>query len=259
MSADLHQQVERQGPYKLLVVEDEHHLSMGLKMNFELEGYLVDVAATARDAIRALATSEPHDLIVLDVMLPDLSGIELCRKLRHAGNHTPIIMLTARRATDDRVEGLEAGADDYMLKPFELSELLARVKGLLRRRRWERGTWRPVEAAASLTFGRAAINFDTYEATVAGAPLKLTRLEVDLLRYFAKHAGRVISREELLTNVWEVSHQLNTRSVDNFIVRLRRHFEVDPANPQHFISVRGAGYRFDLGAVAGRGGSSRAS
>lgn len=247
---------------RLLVVEDERHLALGLKMNFELEGFSVDLASNGRDAIRALASPHPHDLILLDVMLPDMSGIDLCQRIRDAGNRTPILMLTARRATDDRVRGLEAGADDYLLKPFELSELLARVHSLLRRRRWDRVEARsestpPHGTQSVLRLGRAEINFDTHEArllsTSPDSPppqtLRLTRLEIDLLKYFAQNAGRVISREELLSNVWEVSQQLNTRSVDNFIVRLRRYFEPNPVEPIFFLSVRGSGYRFEPAGV----------
>lgn len=231
---------------RLLIVEDERHLAVGLKMNFELEGYAVDIAGAAREASYALVRPEPYAAIVLDVMLPDFDGFELCRRLRDAGNYTPVIMLTARSAAEDRVRGLEAGADDYLVKPFALEELLARVRSLLRRRAWEQGPDTPVlhEHGVALRFGRAHVDFDTCIATVDSAPVRLTKLELDLVRYFSAHAGRVLSRKELIENVWKLAHHPHSRTVDNFVARLRKHFEVDPARPAHFVSVRGAGYKF---------------
>ncbi len=226
---------------RLLVVEDEEHLASALKLNLELEGYQVDVARTAREAGALLVAAAPFDGIVLDVMLPDGDGFELCRKLRGAGNLTPILMLTARSGGEDRVRGLDAGADDYLGKPFALDELLARIRSLLRRRRWD---GRGEEHEPTLTFGRVRVNFDTHEATVADEPVKLTTLELDLLRYFARNPGRVIPRDELLEQVWKLRNYPNTRTVDNFIVRLRKHFEPDPEKPVHFVSHRGAGYKF---------------
>ncbi len=227
---------------RLLVVEDEAHLAAGLKMNFELEGYRVDVARTAREAAHALVRPEAYSLILLDVMLPDLDGFELCRRLRLAGNRVPVIMLTARSDPHDRVRGLEAGADDYLGKPFDLTELLARVRSHLRRQQWMRAP--SAEPSNVLRFGGALIDFDTYSASMSGEEVKLTRLEFDLVRYFADNAGRVVERGELLENVWKLRNHPNTRTVDNFVARLRKHFEDDPANPRHFVSVRGAGYKF---------------
>ena len=220
---------------RLLVVEDEAHLAAGLKLNLELDGYEVDVASNAREAAEKLVGLAGYDVIVLDVMLPDINGFELCRRIRESGNYVPVIMLTARSAPEDRVMGLEAGADDYMVKPFELGELLARVRSLLRRRT------RPTNL---LLFGKAKVDFDTHDVFVDGEPAKLTQLEIDLLRYFATNAGRVLSRDELLEKVWKLRNYSNTRTVDNFISRLRRHFEVDPQEPVYFVSVRGAGYKF---------------
>ena len=228
---------------RLLVVEDEAHLAAGLKLNLELEGYAVEVAGNARDAGGCLLQHEAYDAIVLDVMLPDLDGFELCRRIREAGNYVPVIMLTARSSAEDRVAGLEAGADDYLVKPFELGELLARVRSVLRRRAWENGGARS-RSTAVLEFGKAKVDFETHEALVDGAPVKLTQLEIDLLRYFSEHPGRVLSREELLEKVWRLRNYPNTRTVDNFLSRLRRRFEEDPQRPRHFVSVRGAGYRF---------------
>lgn len=229
--------------HRLLVVEDEAHLAAALKLNLELEGYTVDVAATAREAAERLLKQDAYDAIVLDVQLPDVDGFELCRKLRGSGNYTPVIMLTARGAAEDRVHGLEVGADDYLVKPFELDELLARVRSLLRRRQWER-TEDAVARQNRVTFGRATIDFESHEVEVEGEPLKMTRLELDVVRYFIENPGRVISREELLEQVWKLRSHSSARTVDNFISRLRRHFEPDPRRPRHFLSVRGAGYKF---------------
>lgn len=228
---------------RLLVIEDEDHLAAGLKLNLELEGYRVDVAANAKEAGQRLLDPAGYDAIVLDVMLPDVNGFDLCKKLREAGNFVPVIMLTARSAPEDRVRGLEVGADDYMVKPFELGELLARVRSVLRRQRWEQVSGNHGKAH-TLSFGEAQINFDTHEVTVAGSQVQLTQLELDLLRYFAENAGRVLSRTELLERVWKLRNYGNTRTVDNFISRLRRRFETDPSAPTHFLSVRGAGYKF---------------
>ena len=229
---------------RLLVVEDERHLATGLKLNFEFEGYAVELAGTAREAMRKLAAQEPFSLIVLDVSLPDTDGFELCRRLRKAGDHTPVIMLTARNRAVDRVEGLTSGADDYLTKPFELDELMARVDSLLRRRRWEReaSTRTPT---STYRFANVVIDFDRHEVRVGERAIDLTQLELDLLRYFARNPGRVIRRGELLEKVWKLRNYPNTRTVDNFVLRLRRHFEPEPARPEHFLSVRGAGYKFN--------------
>jgi len=228
----------------LLVVDDEKHLAAGLKLNFELEGHSVDVASTGREAAQLLLEAEPYDAIILDVMLPDTSGFSLCKRLRDAGNFTPVLMLTAMGTADDRVAGLEAGADDYLAKPFNLSELLARVRSLLRRQDWER-TQSAESTSGVYSFGAARIDFDRREATAAGVEVKLTRLEFELLRYFADNPERVLSRQELQEKVWKLANYPNSRMVDNFMMRLRRHFEPDPRSPIHFVSVRGAGYRFN--------------
>lgn len=228
---------------RLLIVEDERHLAAGLKLNFEFEGFEVDTASTSREAAALLARAEAYSAIVLDVSLPDTDGFTFCRRLRRSGNLTPVIMLTARNLAQDRVEGLEAGADDYLCKPFELDELMARVRSLLRRQAWAAARLNPPSASV-LRFGRATIDFERHEVVVAGETLRLTHLELDLLAYFARNPGRVISREELLEEVWKLRNYPNTRTVDNFVLRLRRHFEPDPANPIHFLSIRGAGYKF---------------
>jgi DNA-binding response OmpR family regulator len=228
----------------VLVVEDESHLATGLRLNLELDGYRVFIARSVREATAQLLQPVPINLILLDVMLPDGDGYSFCKQLRDAGQYMPVIMLTARSAAEERVRGLDSGADDYMPKPFELPELLARVRSALRRSGWRQAD-APAEATRGvLRFGEAVINFDTHEATAFGKPVRLTQLELDLVHYFAQHPGRVLSREELLERVWNLRNAPNTRSVDNFIVRLRKYFEPLPDKPVHFVSHRGAGYRF---------------
>jgi DNA-binding response OmpR family regulator len=228
----------------ILVVEDEAHLAAGLKLNLELDGYRAVIARSVREATAQLVEAAPIDLILLDVMLPDGDGYSFCKQLRDAGQYMPVIMLTARSAAEERVRGLDSGADDYMPKPFVLPELLARLRSALRRSGWKQSD-APLEAVrGTLDFGSAHINFDTHEATASGAPVRLTQLELDLIYYFSQHPGRVLSREELLERVWKLRNAPNTRSVDNFIVRLRRYFEPLPDKPVHFLAHRGAGYRF---------------
>jgi DNA-binding response OmpR family regulator len=225
---------------RLLLVEDEQHLAAGLKLNFELEGYDIEIAGTAREAGRLLGQPGSFDVVLLDVMLPDSDGFTICREMRANGNYTPVLMLTARGQPNDRVEGLEAGADDYLPKPFELDELLARVRSLLRRQAWQQQP----ELDTLYRFGRAEIDFDRHEARVGGEPIVTTSLELSLLRYFAENPERVLSRAELLEQVWNLQNYPNTRTVDNFVMRLRRHFEADSSRPVYFRSVRGAGYKF---------------
>ena len=228
---------------RLLLVEDEQHLAAGIKLNLELEGYSVDIASSGRDAANKMLNAGRYAAIILDFMLPDIDGFTLCQKLRDAGDLTPVLMLTARDSVDDRVEGLNVGADDYVTKPFELSELLARVRSLLRRRSWEQGKNGEREAGP-LRLGNATIDFDTHKVDVDGKEVQLTKLELDLLRYFAENPGRVLSRVELQEKVWKLQNYPNRRMVDNFIMRLRRHFEADSKKPRYFVSVRGAGYKF---------------
>lgn len=227
---------------RILVVEDEAHLAVGLKLNLQLEGFLVDVASTAREAGQHLLHPENYQLIILDIMLPDLDGFSLCRQLRDAGNFTPLFMLTARSSAEDRVTGLEAGADDYIVKPFDLSELLARIRSALRRNAWNRRA--PESSGQSIQFGQVTLHLDTHQASREGKLIELTKLEFDLLYYFIQNPNRVISRGELLEKVWRLKNYPNARTVDNFIARLRKYFEQDPQNPEHFLSVRGTGYRF---------------
>ena len=229
---------------RIRVIEDESHLAAGLKLNLELDGFAVDIAETARRAAQFLVRPHAYGAIVLDVMLPDLDGFEFCTKLRASGNYTPVIMLTARRSPLDRVRGLEAGADDYLTKPFELSELLARIRSLLRRQQWQGSARDNGRDAATLQFGAVRVDFDSHEVSVDGKPLSLTQLEFALLQYFAEHPDQVLSRDELLENVWQLRNYPNTRTVDNFVLRLRKYFEPDASRPVHFVSVRGLGDRF---------------
>lgn len=229
---------------RVLVIEDEAHLAAGLKLNLELEGYRVANARTIREAAAQLVQSPAIDLIVLDIMLPDGDGFTFCKQLREAGNYVPVIMLTARGGAEDRVRGLDTGADDYLAKPFELPELLARVRSALRRRDWQHRDTGGEPGRGALSFGSVRINFDTHEVTAFDKPVRLTQLELDLLHYFAQHPGRVLTREELLEQVWQLHNSPNTRSVDNFIVRLRKYFEPHPDKPVFFVSHRGAGYKF---------------
>lgn len=229
---------------RILIVEDEPHIAAGLKLNLELEDFEAEVAGTARQASQMLVSSRGFDIIILDIMLPDMDGFEFCRRLRASGNLTPVIMLTARNESSDRIHGLEVGADDYLTKPFEIDELLARIRSMLRRMGWAQSTEPLVDAASRLNFGDVDIDFETHEVRVRDELVELTRLELDLIRYFADNAGRVIPRDELLAEVWGLRNYPNTRTVDNFIVRLRRYFEPDPKNPRHFLSIRGSGYKF---------------
>jgi two-component system OmpR family response regulator len=232
--------------HKLLVVEDEEHLAFALEFNLKEEGFQVEVAPNLNRARAAL--SADTQLVILDVMLPDGSGFDFCKQLRQEGNRIPILFLTAKGSLEDIVNGLESGGDDYMIKPFALQELIGRVTAMLRRREWD-GRGQPVSSSAETAehvfrFDGHSIDFQTREAFAAGTRVNLTDLEFRIFRYFIDNHNRVIGREELLSNVWEVSPETNTRTVDVFVARLRRMFERDPSHPQYFVTVRGAGYRF---------------
>jgi two-component system OmpR family response regulator len=229
----------------ILVVEDEEHLAIGIKYNFEAEGYRVTTVGDGASALK-LFDEQPDgiDLVVLDLMLPGMSGYAVCEALREAGNNVPILMLSARTLAEDRIRGFDVGTDQYMEKPFDLDELLSRARNLLHRRPRASVPAPSKPASETYEFGSAKINFDTYEVTAEGQPLRLTFMEMKLLQYFIEHEGSVVTRGELLESVWGLSTSITTRTVDNFIVRLRKYFEKDPARPKHFLSVRGAGHRF---------------
>ncbi len=230
----------------ILVVEDEEHLATGIKYNLVAEGYRVSTAGDGPSALKILeANREDVDLVILDLMLPGMSGYAVCEALRAFDVDTPVLILTARTLTEDRTRGFDAGANQYLTKPFDLDEFLSRVKNLLtfhnRRQRQER---RPSGGPSVFEFAGAKVNFDTFEVTVGGEPARLTQLEMTLLRYFVENEGRVVPRRELLENVWGMPGTLNTRAPDQFIRRLRKTFEPDPAQPRHFLTIRDAGYRF---------------
>lgn len=232
---------------KLLLVEDEDHIANGLKFNLELEGHEVKWLRDGGAARQVLIDErQPFDLIILDIMLPELSGLDLCRALRKVGDFTPVLMLTAKQYDKDKVVGLQMGADDYVTKPFNLEELLARVEGLLRRQRWDeaRQGAAPAEDSDVLTFRDVTIDFAAHEARVGDQDVKLTAIEMTLMKVFKENAGRVLTREELLEKAWHTDAPLTTRTVDNFVMRLRKLFEKDPAHPEHLLSVRGKGYKF---------------
>ena len=233
---------------RILIVEDEQHIADGLAFNLRADGH---VATVARDGERALELllreSEPFDAVILDVMLPGKDGFVVASEVRAAGQYVPILMLTARSRPEDVLRGFEAGADDYLPKPFELAILMARVNGLLRRRRWnEQGTGgTPAAAADTFSFGSRTIDFGTMEIRADGRTFRLTQMEVDLLRYLVRNSARVVSRREILENVWGLHEDTDTRAIDNFIVRLRRYLEDRPALPRFLQTVRGVGYRFE--------------
>ncbi len=230
---------------RIVVVEDEQHLAFGIKYNLEAEGYDVTVVGDGPSALK-LFEDNPQcaDLLILDLMLPGMSGYAVCEALREKGNDLPVLMLSARTLVEDRVRGYDVGADQYLQKPFELEELLSMTRNLLARRA-KSGPRPEAKVVGSVyEFGRAHINFDTFNVEVAGEQLRLTHTEMKLLRYFAENEGSVVTRAELLEHVWGLSHMPTTRTVDNFIVNLRKYFEEDPSQPRHFLSVRGAGYRF---------------
>ncbi|HEX4954004.1 MAG TPA: response regulator transcription factor [Thermoanaerobaculia bacterium] len=230
---------------RILVVEDEEALAQGLVTNLELKGYEVELARDGNQAL-ALATSRRYDLILLDVRLPGMDGFEVCQRLRLESNLTPILMLTARAQPDDVVHGLKLGADDYVVKPFDLAQLLARVEGLLRRQGWSQaqGSDAAAPPKSRFEFGDYWVDFETWEAKTRTGVVELSNKEISVMRIFAARPGQVITRRELLAEVWELPNHPNTRVVDNVIVSLRRAFEANSWRPQHIHSVRGVGYRF---------------
>jgi two-component system, OmpR family, alkaline phosphatase synthesis response regulator PhoP len=227
-------------PQRVLIVEDEQHLAEGLRFNLEAEGYVVEVVDNGEGAVERLLSGGDarFDLVVLDVMLPGKDGFAVVTELREAKQFVPVLMLTARGRPEDVLKGFAAGADDYLPKPTELAILLARVRGLLRRTEWLR---RPPDR---YTFAGRTIDFDTLELRVGARQLRLTLMEANLLRYLIAREGTAVSRKAMLEEVWGLREDTDTRAIDNFIVRLRRHIEADPARPKHLLTVRGVGYRF---------------
>jgi DNA-binding response OmpR family regulator len=223
----------------ILLVEDEANIAQALLFNLELEGYRVTHAATGAAALVNFA-GERCDLVILDLMLPDSHGIDICRQMRRQDKRLPILILTALGEEQHRVDGLHAGADDYLTKPFSLGEFLLRVKGMLRRSQW----YRPPQTGETAVFGANRVNLAELAAETPRGAVTLTELEGRMLAAFLAAEGRVLSRSELLEQVWGMAADTETRTLDNFVVRLRKHFETDPANPRHFQTVRGRGYRF---------------
>lgn len=240
---------------RILVVEDEEALADGIVFNLERKHYRVDLARDGRAALEYLAGTR-YDLVLLDVRLPEVDGFEVCQQLRRDGNFVPVLMLTARSQPDDIVYGLKLGADDYVTKPFDLAELLARIEGLLRRQVWLRDDHaqrEEVGAAASpgessspdrVAFGAFWVDFRTWQAQTRQGVVELSKKELTAMKLFLSRPNQVISRRELLAEVWELPNHPNTRVVDNVIVSLRRAFEDDAAEPRHILNVRGVGYRF---------------
>ncbi|MGI9073956.1 MAG: response regulator transcription factor [Bryobacteraceae bacterium] len=237
---------------RVLVVEDEQHLADGLRFNLEAEGYQVQIVETGEEALQRLRQENAgFDVLVLDVMLPGQDGFAVISELRRVGQFIPTLMLTARGHPDDILRGFAAGADDYLTKPFELSILIARIRGLLRRREWLEGSSNHVapvgQTKDAFTFGGNAdktVNFDRLELWVGDQVFRLTLMEANVLRYLIKHEGEPVSRKTMLDQVWGLRDDTDTRPIDNFIVRLRRYIEDDPTRPRHLLTVRGVGYRF---------------
>ena len=227
----------------LLIVEDEQHLADGLQFNLEAEGYDVVIAPDGETGLEQLRNNrQGFDAVILDCMLPGIDGFAVASELRHTGVFVPILMLTARGRPEDVLRGFEAGADDYLPKPFELSILLARLNGLLRRREWmSRAMPKPEHV---FTFAGRTIDFEALELRTSDAVIRLTTMEGQLLRYLIQNAGKPVSRQSMLSDVWGLREDTDTRAIDNFIVRLRRYIEDDPSNPRHLLTVRGVGYRF---------------
>ncbi len=230
----------------ILVVEDEEHLAAGIKYNLLAEGYRVTTVGDGPSALNILREKPGEvDLVILDLMLPGMSGYAVCEALRAFDMDTPVLILTARTLTEDRTRGFDSGANQYLTKPFDLDEFLSRIKNLFcfHSRQQQQRRKQPGDRPR-FEFADAKVNFETFEATVRGEPVRLTQLEMTLLRYFVDNEGRVIPRGELLENVWGMPGTINTRAPDQFIRRLRKTFEPDPSQPRHFLTIRDAGYRF---------------
>lgn len=237
---------------RILIVEDEQHLAQGLRFNLEAEGYQVHLVETGEDALELLkAEHAAFDLLLLDVMLPGKNGFAVMTEMRTSGQFVPTLMLTARGHSDDILRGFAAGADDYLTKPFDLAILIARIRGLLRRREWLQSSNQqaaaPPQPGESFTFGGKrdkTVNFDLLELSVGDQVYPLTLMEANLLRFFIQYEGKAVSRKSMLEEVWGLKEDTDTRPIDNFVVRLRRYIEEDPTHPRHLLTVRGIGYRF---------------
>src|SRR6201998_90364 len=241
---------------RVLVVEDEAHLAQGLRFNLQAEGYSAEVVGDGETATdRLLSKKEDFDAVLLDIMLPGKDGFSVVSELRAARNYVPVLMLTARGRPEDVLQGFASGADDYLAKPFDLSILLARLQGLLRRSEWmhaEAGkdrTGRQADAASvgdfgTFSFAGKTIDFGALELRSNDSTIHLPLMEAELLRHLVRNDGRIVSRKQILEEVWGLHEDTDTRAIDNFVVRLRRDIEGDPGHPRHLLTVRGVGYRF---------------
>jgi len=226
----------------ILIVEDEAALGEGLRFNFEREGYSVILAANGPAALSALEVAEPPiDLVVMDLMLPGMSGYEICKAIRQRDATLPILVLSARRQSEDKAYAFDCGADQYMTKPFDLAELLSRVKNLLARQRRKPAAAAPPQA---FRFENVTVDPRRFQIRVGDESTELTAMELQLLRYFIENEGVVLTRQQILRDVWEAGSQVGPRTIDNFVMRLRKLIEPDPGQPRYLLSVRGAGYRF---------------
>jgi DNA-binding response OmpR family regulator len=230
---------------RVLVVDDDRAIRESLARALQLDGYDVQMAPDGAAALAAIRAARP-DVAIVDVMMPNIDGLTLCRVLRAEKDRLPILMLTARTETADRVAGLDAGADDYLPKPFELAILLARIKGLLRRHRWnEQGSAPAPESQPDVyTFAGRTLDFSAMEVRAKGHSYRLTQMECELLRYLVRNAGHAVSRRTILEQVWGLHEDTDTRAIDNFVVRLRRYLEDRPSSPNFLLTVRGVGYKF---------------
>jgi DNA-binding response OmpR family regulator len=226
---------------RILVVEDESHIADGLRFNLEVEGHSVAVTENGEQALELLEQQEHFDLMVLDVMLPGKDGFTVARELREKNNFIPVLMLTARGRPEDVLRGFEAGADDYLPKPFNLDILIARIGGLLRRKKWLQSA-QPV--ADEFSFAGKIADFEKLQLRNGKQTFQLTLMEAELLRYLIRNSGRPVSRKQILEQVWGLKEDTDTRAIDNFIVRLRRYIENEPSRPKHLLTVRGLGYQF---------------
>jgi DNA-binding response OmpR family regulator len=235
---------------RLLIVEDEAHIASGLRFNLEAEGHTITLTDNGEAALAALSADPTSiDLVVLDVMLPGVDGFTVASRMRSRGWLTPILMLTARGRADDVLRGFEAGADDYLPKPFDLSILLARINALLRRHAWHAAAREASPAVAParsdvFSFADKKVDFDAQELQVGEKKYPLTLMEANLLRYLVQHEGKAVSRKSMLGDVWNLHEDTDTRAIDHFIARLRKYVEKEPARPRHLLTVRGVGYKF---------------
>ena len=242
---------------EILLVDDEEHLARGLKFNLEAEGYRTQVVCDGETALDLLLKQQvSFDLLVLDVMLPGKDGFVVAAELRKANHYIPLLMLTARGRPEDVLKGFASGADDYLPKPFDLAILLARIRSLFRRRDWGRTVnGDPLSAAAAgqpeappdfevYSFEGKQVDFGTLQLRSNGKTFRLTLMETELLRHLIRNSGKIVSRKQILEEVWGLHEDTDTRAIDNFIVRLRKYIEKDPAKPKHLLTVRGVGYRF---------------